>query len=351
MTAKTGADTIIGFTMSSIWGTAVECGAGDKMPVESFAWSNNTSELMANDIGDGNDMVSSVEPGTTNPTLSITEKMFYDGPSIERLALLFGADSASVSGDGDLHQITYDPDRADLYGTVAWENTAADAAEMETGLPTGATITIAPNDYMRQSMEYLGNDIVIEPDETTVNTVATLANCTLADVNRIVVRPDDGLWINAQSGGALSSADCEPITDMTVTFTRALEIVQEVRCEAGNGVPRSTGDMPFVAEIVVNFRSLDKMDYFNAVKAGEEFKAQFTVTGPLIGGSTYRTFKLFFPRLKVVVDPTGDKTNTTENPYSVTFKALVASANPTGMSDTYPYVEVVNDRTAAYLTV
>lgn len=351
MTSKTGADTLIGWTLSSIWGTATEAGAGNKLPVESFSFSNNTTELSANDIGDGNDMISSSTYGTTNPDGSITAKMFYDGPSVESLALLFGDAAVASSGDGYKHTITYDPDRSDLYATIAYEATAADAAELETGLPYTSSVVATPNDYLRHTFSTLGNDVVYEPDETTVNTVSTLANVTLADSNRIVVRPSDGIWINAQAGGALSSSDCEPFTDLTMNYNRGLEIVPEVRCSAGNGIPRSSGEMPFMVDLPISFRSLSKMDYFNAVKAEEEFKAKFTVTGPLIAGTTYYSISFYFPRLKIVVDPASSLDNTAENPYSLTFKALVASANPTGMSSTYPYIEVVNARSTAYLTV
>jgi len=349
MAAKTGADTLIGMKFASTWGTATTCIAGDKLPVESFSPSNNTTEVSANDIGDGNDMTSDSILGATNPTISLTHKMFYDGAGIEALAVLFGTAAVAVDGDGDKHTLTYNPDRASKYLTTAWENTTTDAAEMETGIPSSASIAATPNEYLRNTLEILGNDILIEPDETTVNDNASLASVTNADENRIVVRPDDGLWINSQSGGALSISDCEPFTDLTLNYNRGLEIVQEVQCASGNGLPRSTGEMPFMVDIPISFRSLDKADYLNAVKNGEEFKAQFTVTGPLIGGTTYYSATFYFPRLKIVADPDASKNNTGENPYSLTFKALVASANPTGMASTYPYVEIVNDKTTAYL--
>lgn len=351
MTAKTGANTIIAMRLSSVWGQAVECGSAHRMAVESLEFSNNPTELMANDVGGGTDMIADVTTGATNPTISTTEKLFFDGPSIQKLALLLGDSNVAVDGDGYKHTLKYKSDRSALYATIAWEMTQAEAAELDTGLPTSYSVTVVPNDYMRATVEFLGSDIKYEPSETTVNTVTTLANTTTADNNRIVVRPSDGLWVNDAAGGALSSADCEPFTEMTINFTRELEIVQAVRCTAGNDVPRATGDMPFAADINVSFRSIDKMDYFNAVKDGDEFKASFQVTGPAIGLTDDYVIKFVWPRLKVLLDPEGGLTTTGENPYSVTFRALVASANPTGMDDVYPYVEVINKRASKYLTV
>lgn len=349
MASKTGANTLVGLKLATTWASPVECGAGDKMPVESINMSNNTSELSDNNIGDGNDLTTGSIPGNTNPTASIGGKMFYDGPYIEALALLMGSASVAAEGDGYKHTITYNPDRANVYATIAREITTTDVQEMQTGLPSSYNISIAANSYANAAIEFLGNDIVTEPDESTANTTATMANLTNADTNKIIVRPTDGLWINAQSAGALSISNCESFVDLSMNFVRGLEIVNEVRCAAGNGLPRSSGEMPFMVNLPINFRALDKTEYFNAVKAEDRFKAQYSSTGALIGGTTYYKFTAYFPGLQVPTDPDGAQSNTVENPYSTTFKAYNPGSAPTGMDYAFPYIEIINDRADAYL--
>jgi hypothetical protein len=71
--------------------------------------------------------------------------------------------------------------------------------------------------------------------------------------------------------------------------------------------------------------------------------------GSLIGGGFVRTVQLIFPRLKVEGDPGYSLSNTGENEHTVTFRALIASANPSGMIDRAPYARVINTRSTRYL--
>jgi hypothetical protein len=351
MTAKTGADIKIGVALSSVWGQATECGAGDLWQVEGLPSNKNVTELMANDIGGGVDMVKTVEAGRTNPTVgAVPFKMQYEGPSLDLTALFMGAaGTPATSGDGEKHTITYDADRTDLYATVAWQATSDEAFEMPTGLPTSLTITAgnAP-DYLRGSIELLGNNILYSD---TTNTTTTLEDCTLEDANLIVIKPEDEFRINAQAGGALATGDKICVTGVTIALQRGQELVPEICGVAGNGEPRAAGEMPFIGDVTVTFKNLADATYFEAQEDGTEYKLQLHIVGPLIAGTTYYGWDFFAPRVKVVASPSYDISSTVQNPYTVVFKCLAATANPTGMDSTLPYFEVVNTKTGDPLAV
>jgi hypothetical protein len=224
---------------------------------------------------------------------------------------------------------------------------------MPSGLPSRLTLRYEnPPAYVMGEVELLGDSI---KSASTTNTHTTLETVTLEDSKRVVVKPSDKFRINAQAGGALADGDKIDVVSLDISFERTLEHVREIRNATGstNGEPRQSGNPVFVATIVATFRNLGDaaFAYFAAQLAGTEYKADLHVTGDTIGGSNKYSIIRSWPRLKIISFPQYALGSPGENPFTVTFEALVAASNPTGMISTKPYSIWQNTRDHSALQV
>lgn len=344
MARLTGAATLIGFDLHSVVNTAIALGASDKMLVESIEWSENAEELRQNPIGSGLLMDSASQRGAVSPTVSFNGKPGYNDPYMAVLSQLFGTEGLSATGGGFYnHSFIVNETRNGRWGVLAGQTTTTGVEEILGCTVTALTITAEnPPNYVDFAVEMLANQIVYD---SSTNTTATMANLTVANDLRIVVKDTDEFQINAQGGSALSASDQVDIESAVIEFTFDQEHVREIKDEAGNGEPRSTGSPPFGCTLTVTFRSLEDFTWLNAHQDGTEYKAKLNITDS--SDSNY-FFRVDLPRLLIVESPSRPIGNAGDNPLTVVFKGLVASSNPTGMSSRYPMIVVKNNKSTAY---
>jgi hypothetical protein len=229
---------------------------------------------------------------------------------------------------------------------AAGRTTSDEVEEIVGNTVTGLTLLAeSPPNYVDVAVELLANKINYD---SVVNTDVTMDAITVANSQRIVIKPEDEFRINAQAGGALSSGDIYNIESVTITASYEQEHVREIKGEAGNGEPRATGSPPLAFELTVQFRGLADLSWFEAHQDGDEYKMQLVITGPIAGGAVPYLFRYDIPRAKIVVPPSHPIGNAGDNPLTVTFKGFVASTNPTGMASRYPMVVVVNTKSTEY---
>jgi len=352
MTAITGSDVIIAAKVASTWGTAVTCGANDKMEVESFSQSTNPTELTANPIGSGQNMAADSQIGAESPggeiaglehfndSKKVLEAIFWQGASV----VTWGATGAYS------HSLTHCETWNSKYATIAQQLMVGSVLENATCAVTNLKLDYGnPPDYGRQSITYLANS---RKTTGTTNTYSSLENCTLADTERLTVDRDDTFQINLQTDGALTTSHNLAITSLSIQYDKPQESSREIRGVAGNGIPTPSGTPPFAAMVTITLKEATDITFFTGYDAGTEYKATFTVTGGLIGGGVYKRIKRHFPRLKLVTDLQYGLQSSAANPMTVTFKCLVvpsSSSIPSGMFDRYPHVEVVNSRSTSFL--
>lgn len=348
MTSKTGASTTIIATKATTFGTAVAGTTGAKMEVESLNHTQNSEVLQASPIGSGLDMQNDAQIGAQSPSIDISKIAAYDDAGVFLEALFFGGNSVINMGSGAYHQsITYNATRNQYGATVAFQGHSLGVFEYPWCTPTALNVVAdTPPDYVRHTINMLGNDRVISG---TVNSAGSIVNATLANSKRVIVKPEDAFVINSQSGGALSGSDSVAVKSVTIQYNHDAEHVQEIKNSAGNGQVVSTGNPPFNCTLTVEFRNLNDFTYFTAQDAGTEYKAELRITGDLIGGSQYYGRTYAFPRLKILSDPEYNLTTPAENPSTVVFQALAASASPTGMINVLPYILVKNTKSTTYL--
>lgn len=343
---KLGSETLIGFRLQSVFDTALSAGPSHKLEVSNFNGANNTSQLRRNPIGSGLLMQKSADIGSTAPSIAIEKEGLYDDAGNAILAAFFGGASVTSLGSGAYrHDLIFNPTRR--YGTLAHNEGSTQVKEYVNTTPQSINISASPNDYMKMSFDLLATLMRMTG---TVNTNSTLQGVTVPNERVVIVRPDNRFRINAQAGSALANGDKVDCTSIEIALGFPLELVGEIRGQAGNGAPRASGNPPFTATITVNLKSLEDQTWFSALEAGTEYKADFIVTGETIGGGYSYQFGLSFPRLKVISDPTYNLANTGENPQTVVFEAMVAPSVPSGMISTYPYGQIINNRSTTYFS-
>lgn len=349
---KLGSDTIIGVTVATTFGTAVQAGANDKILVQSLQQSTNPEELTANPIGSGQDMTDDTQQGATSPTIAIEKIANYNDAGLDILANFMGHAGVSSMGSGAYaHSFMHNETWNSKFLTVAFQALSAATGAIE--FPSCVTTKVEiknenPPNYMMANYELLADQRLISG---TTNTTTTLESVTVGGTQRIIFGPASYFLVNTQSGSALSNpTDRVSIKRAILTLDKPQEHVREAKGSAGNGQPLPSGDPPFTGTLEVELASLQNFTWFTAAGAGTEYKASLQNEGTLIGGSVYNLFQYNLPRLKLIADPEYNLSTSAINPTILRFTCMVAAANPSGMISRYPYFRVINDRSTAYNT-
>ena len=349
MAAITGSDTVVGLKLGSTFGTAVAIGAGDVFYCEGISKNESTTELTTQSIGAGTVMTTQSDKGFTTTSVPINGYAGYEDSRLAGLGQLFGTDTVTDNGDTSYtHAFTVNETFNAKYATIAHQVFNAGTFEYPSCSATSVTFSTdsVPN-YVTQDQEFLADEKVIN---SSTNTYATLASASVDKNELVVCQQASEFLINLQGGGALSkTTDLVSITGFTFTLNRPQESPSEIKGSAGNGEPVSTG-VPMDATFSITLRKLEDMTYFTAFDAGTEYKASLGIVGGEITTGVDYAWTLSIPRMKIVQSPDFNVSDAGNNPLTVNFKVLVASANPTGMGSTYPFLEVTNEQTAAYIS-
>lgn len=339
-----GAITNIGFKRTGTWGTAVAAGAGNKLGFE-LTPDFGVEELVARQIGSGVFMATNAERGNYIPTFSVVGDAGFRNNMDVMMALLMGtaaAPSEQTGGQGDyLHTLTFNSTlNAGGYGTLAYESSSTTTIESSSVAVTqfGIKTTKVPG-YLEFSASLLGKDISLS---SSTNTNATLQASTYTETvpELIVADLSDTSQINANSGAGLSGSDQYNITGFDLTLSRPQQITPEIKGAAGNSAPDASG--LFEATFNITVKALADHTFFTVWNNQTAQKAKLSFQGTQIGSGTNKALNIFLPKIVLVNEPKYSVTNPGTNPLSMSFRALKASANPTGMTSTYPYFTIVN---------
>lgn len=348
MGAISGAKTNAIVQISSTWGTAVAGGDGDKY-VGEISHSMNISELTARAIGSGSSMISGATRGNEKPTVSLTGDAHYQGAFGAILSQFMGTDSVSselTASQGDYrHTITFNTTLNAKYLTFAYESSSTTVHEFPSCAVSSLTIrTPQVPGYLEYQAELVANTLDLS---TSTNTNAVCAAATLTDSEIIAQGFADSFWIDLQSSGALDSSDKLNILSYELKLDRPQESANEMKGSAGNGSPIAT-DL-FSGTLTVTLKELVDHTYYTYWANETPLKARFTIEGSVIGTTTPKSLNCYIPRMQLIGEPVYGVASNGMNPVTYTFKLSKASANPTGMSSTYPYFELVNSLSTGYL--
>jgi hypothetical protein len=346
MVAIKGSQKVIAVGLSDTFGTSAAVGVGDKLEVESISGSPNSTELTSNSIGSGNVMKNKSEIGMQSPTVDITHLAGYEDAGNKFLAQFFGDNSVDEVVVG-AHEHIFDIEEdfnAEWLG-ISELKTTTSAIEYPSCTVTSINWEINPDEYLNVSLNMLANIQDLNP---AVNDADQLADCTIEDDLRVVVRQNAEFRINAQAGGALSISDKVNGATISVTLQKPQEHIGEIKGSLGNSEPESSSGMPLTGTLTLSRKNQPDLAYLTAHQAGTEFKAAILIPGPIVTGSTRYAYELYFPRLKVITPVDDGTSDAGRNPESITFEIMKADTNPTGMAHQYPRVRIVNARDDVY---
>lgn len=338
--AITGAQTKLAFKIATTFGTAV---ATTKLfAVENFNQTVNVAELSSSPIGINFNMLEDKEIGRKDPRLDWTMKLGYNNNAAFFVAQMMGTAGAPTEvtgGQADWkHTITFNDTLNGKYLTMAELDTDSTTLEWPSVAITDLTFeTGSPPNYVMASFSAIADQRV---SGSATNTSAVVTALTAPTMDEAVVTEADSFLINVQTGAGLAGGDKLNITNYSLKLSRPQESIPEIKGAAGNSAPIAS-DL-FSGTLTIQLKSLIDHTYITAWEAGTYYKSKFTFDGAQIGTGTNASWVLYVPRMRLINTPEYNLSSTGLNGPTLTFEILKASANPTGMSSTYPYFETTN---------
>jgi len=350
MASITGAQSRAGVKIASTWGTAVSLGAGNSLSAE-ITPNFNVTEITSRQIGSGNYMLNNVTRGSVIPTVSLTADLGYRNNCDILLAQFLGTAAAPTElnvGEGDyMHELFFNPLLNQKYVTLAFETASANVMEFPTCAVNSITIasTQIPG-YIDFSAELIASGVELA---SPANDNAALAGCDYDEGTPELVAVDysDTYRTNNTSAGSVGGGDQYNITGFNLAMSRPQEVIPEIRGQSGNPAPIGT-DL-FDTTFSVNVKELVDHTYYTIWSAETARKAALVIEGTQINGGANKSFAIYLPKMVLVTEPQYALTDQGTNTLALNFRVLKNSANPTGMSDSYPYFEIVNTLSTSLL--
>lgn len=351
MASVSGAKSNAILKVASTWGTAVSGGAGNKLKAE-ITPNFNVEELTAKQIGSGISMAQYVTRGNIKPTISLAMDAGYRNCMDNVIAQFMGtagAPSEQTAGQADYkHIITFNSSLNAKYVTVAYDTGSATVLEFPTCAATqiGFNLSDAPG-ILEFTSDLLANDVKGTSLAAATNTNASMASATATDTETINYAFEDTFRINTSSGAALGSGDNYSITGYNLNLSRPQEIKGEIKGSTGNGAPIESG--LFEGTLQVTVKELADHTYFGYWYNETALKCALNIQGTQIGTGTNKAISIYIPKMILVQEPQYALTSEGINALTLSFRILAATANPTGMSSTYPYFEIINGLSTSLL--
>jgi len=172
-----------------------------------------------------------------------------------------------------------------------------------------------------------------------------MGTITYDDVGNRLIFQNGKFYLNAQNGDDFLVGDLLDINSFEFSISQPLEGIIALG-QKFSGEPVLSEVIEVSLKVGFPKYQANQQALITALMSETEKKAKFEVTGAdIVTGKPYK-LTLYFPRLKVKSFGLGYEDIIKSD---VEFIPLQASVAPTGMSDTKPYMVLVNKRTTDYL--
>jgi len=335
----TGRDIIAAFAQGTTWGTAVSANAAGKgiyilsegLPLKSGEHLRN--EELAHYF------MENVDLGNVDFAGDISAFLRYQGLDT-LIAIAMGTAGSPIQQGGTLawkHIWKLSNTLTGLFGTLAIDK-GVSIWEYPSVKTHGFVITCEAGQPAQITFNMIADDLVRSNDGSPVNT--SLASVTYA-TNALRLLFDKATFrINAQSGGALGVGDVVNISRFTLTYNRpksGLHVLGQTT------VLEPTGDAVPDVRLEVGVDEYTTDAFLNDLRLGTAKKADIYFDSGIEAGTAYDyDFRISLPHL-IPVEGSAPLSSAGKIVESVTFEAIKAASNPTGMTDRGPfYIEVIN---------
>lgn len=332
----------VGMAKGTTWGTGVEPAAGHGLYVKSHTPPKGARKIVTNEDEFGRGMASEgqvLEYEAQSGSMSL--RMYWEGlePAI---ASLMGDYTGAGTGPDYLHTFKLAKVGGGIFNTVAWEEGDEIKAVNSATIVSG---TFAYADGLNLDLNYLGDKVSI--------TSAAPANWTMGSVTY----PSEGkgifklsnaeVYVNAADGADFGAGDKLYPSGIDIAITRGYE-----------GLPVTAGSETItepiektapVVEVTLTFpkKETSTAAFLSAFTDREYKKVKIAYHSdqiPTSDPAKYYEIQFNFPKMFVMEAP--DFAADSPIPTTVKFKALLASAAPTGMAHEVPYIVLQNGRAA-----
>jgi len=333
---------VAGFKKATTWGTAIAVSSVCGLPFKSISGLQSTR-----DVYEVTEVDLPVRQcaflGVNKPIdLTITSDMSYSPGALGVLiAMVFGSAGAPTgTGDAQTHKFKLSGNYG-LFGTLAI-GMPGEIWEIPSLKPYAWTLKVGGEGLIESEIKAIGNKLVAPAtvnNETSMNAITYDERCNHCFSKQMK------LYINDQSGEDFQESDVIDINSFECSVTRAH---QEIVSITQDQISEPVDIAPATADLKVGFPKYgtDVSGLISAQASGTKKKAKLVLTGPLISGTNYYQITIYFPCL--VIKPVTTKYEDIISA-EAEFLGLAVSTAPTGMSETVPYMTIVNKRDTDYL--
>ena len=337
---STGRDIIAAFGKGAVWGTAVSVDAAGKgayilsegLPAK-FGEHLRNEEL-------AHAFIENIDKGNVDIAGDVAAFLRYQGLDT-LIAIAMGTAGAPVQqGATTAYKHTWKliNSLAGLFGTLAIDKSVS-VWEYPSVKVHGFSISCEAGQPAQITFNMIADDLLRSGDESPTN--SSLSSVTYASTALRLLFDKLTFRINAQGGAGLASpTDDVSISRFTLTYNRPLSGLHVL---GQNTITEPTADgIPEVTlEVGIDEYTADA--FLNDIRQATEKKADIYFDSGIEADTAFNyDFRISFPRL---IPREGDAAigGPGKIPESVTFEAIKAASNPTGMDDTGPfYLDVIN---------
>lgn len=326
------------------WGTAAQAGAAGLgiSPTNKGAIKYSAPVLECDEVTNANEV--GIDFANVNPvdfTLDFNHN--FEGRENLLLASLIGSDSEVQQGATTawMHTMAMADSASGIFVTYAVDKNDK-VYVVPSAKVTKASFSMS-NGYIKSSFSLRGNTVT---DADAVVTALTSVTYPQTCASRL--KYSGAVFrINAQGGSDFGAGDVVAPSAFTLDIERKFDSVHAAG--SANIIEPRENDKPTV-RLVMEFPRMDATNeaWLAALKAKTEYKADITITGAIISGAYAYQLKFQFPRLLL---EDFDVPESGLLGVKATFRAVVASAAPTGMTGlTKPVtINLMNTLSTGYL--
>lgn len=331
------------FKKATTWGTAVAVGAGSGIRSVGDSGLNLAQKFepypAIDQILTKDGSLGLIDPIEFAPPIDLQYEMGAWGTA---LAMFFGTAGTPANLTGAYKHTFQWADFLTLFGTYV-EERPGKIWEVPSAMPYKLNLKVSGS-KISASLGFRGNKLI---DTSAVNTATQVDAVTYAETGKFVNFIHGKYLMNTQSGAGLADpTDKVDASDFEISIERKIDGVHVLGSD--NIAQPAEGEVPsFAFKLTLPRANATNMAFMTNFTGITTMKALLTFVGPLITGSNYYTWNLYFPRLVFAGPPDAKLEGVIKN--VLTFEGQEAASAPTGMSYARPYAEIINTLATDYL--
>ena len=337
-----------GLRKATTWRTAVATGANYGLNCKAISGFNPSRDLIVAQEVDSPLPFSGALNIYKSQDFTITSDMLYSPGALGTgIATLFGT-AGAPAGPSDTtaytHTFQWANSNGGLFNTVAVEFPGI-IFECPSAKALEWTLKSSAQGLVQSELKMRGNKII---DSSAVNATTQLDALTYGERDNYVKYEVQNVKMNAQSVGDVTGATALEVSNVEVSYKRtghdgiAISGFSDIMEPAEGGYPD--------IRIKLKFPHMDAVSKLFLATAVAETTQKMLIkyTHNILAGAAtvYYSMSLYFPRLRMLCPEAS-----WDDIVSLGLELIAeeASAAPTGMTYTRPYVQLVNKKSADYL--